>query len=132
MPPQSDDRAVHLAAFEDHAERMILHQLDLLAQVEEQLRGVHHVMRGLERLRSGKQRVGPEPSNGERGDVLGHLSRELAALDRHVATQSESVHGMQGLIAQMQERLADLKRTAMQLEGRDRSPEEGGASSPQS
>ena len=52
------------------AEWLALEQLDLLAQVEAQVRSVHHTMRAIEKLRGGEHHVGPELSNGERGTVL--------------------------------------------------------------
>ena len=56
--------------FEDDAEVLFVQHLDLLAQLEAQLRAVHHTMRRIERLRGGSRRVGPELANGERESIL--------------------------------------------------------------
>ena len=68
-----------------------LGSLDLLAQLECQLRAVHRTMRQIEKLRSAKsRREGATPSNGEKLDALEHLTREVEAIDRELATQHES------------------------------------------
>jgi uncharacterized coiled-coil protein SlyX len=106
------------------------YQLDLQAQIEAQLRGVHHMIRRLERLRSPEHRVGAEPSNGERGDALAGLSDEVAGLDRQLTTQRQSVEEMLALVTQMQERVSQLGRTAQHLvRRRNASAEDGGATS---
>ena len=43
---------------------LAIYQLDLLADVERQVRAVQHTMRHIEKLRGVRQRVGPELSNG--------------------------------------------------------------------
>jgi hypothetical protein len=100
-------------ALEQDAELLVVYQLDLLAQIEGQLRAVHHTMRAIEKLRGPKSRVGPELSNGQRQDTMEGLSHELTALDRFLAGQHESCRDMQEIIEKMQARLADLKTATM-------------------
>ena len=42
---------------EDMAEWLAVEQLDLLAQVEAQVRAVHHTMRSIEKLRGGRHHI---------------------------------------------------------------------------
>jgi hypothetical protein len=98
-----------VVAFETDAEFLVLEQLDLLAQVEAQLRAVHHTMRRIEKLRNPKQRVGPELSDGVRGDMLAGLAAELEALDSNLATQHSCCHEMLSTVERMRNRLALAK-----------------------
>jgi hypothetical protein len=50
-------------AFEAEAELLAVHQLDLLSQLEAQLRAVHKTMRIIEKLRSEKHWIGPRLGN---------------------------------------------------------------------
>jgi len=98
-----------VVAFEADAEFLVLEQLDLLAQVESQLRAVHHTMRRIEKLRTAKHRVGPELSDGVRGDTLEGLSAELEALDSHLASQHSCCLHMLNTVDKMRNRLALAK-----------------------
>jgi hypothetical protein len=100
----------HLTAFETDAEFLVLDQLDLLAQVEAQLRAVHHTMRRIEKLRGAKHRVGPELPDKLRQDTLHGLTAELEALDAHFATQHECSRHMLTTVERMRQRLASVKR----------------------
>src|SRR5437867_6187205 len=93
------DRQIH--KFEQDAEKLVVYQLDLLAQLERQLRAVHHTMRHIEKLRSTQHRVGPELSNGRRGGELESLSDEIAQLDVHFRAEHECCTEMQITIAHM-------------------------------
>jgi hypothetical protein len=104
------DRDRQVRQFEQDAEKLVVYQLDLLAQLERQLRAVHHTMRHIEKLRNAKNRVGPELSNGQRGDALVDLSEEVAQLDVHFTAEHECCTEMQISIAHMQNLLADLRR----------------------
>ena len=103
------DRDRQIRRFEQDAEKLAVYQLDLLAQLERQLRAVHHTMRHIEKLRSAKNRVGPELSNGKRVDELVSLSDEVAQLDVHFKSEHECCTEMQITIAQMQNLLSDLR-----------------------
>jgi hypothetical protein len=103
-------RGPQIRRFEQDAEKLVVYQLDLLAQLERQLRAVHHTMRHIEKLRSAKDRVGPELSNGARGAELVNLSDEVAQLDVHFKVEHECCTEMQITIAQMQNLLAELRR----------------------
>jgi len=109
-------RASEILAFEREAELLVVHQLDLLAQIEAQLRSVHHTMRRIERLRTAKRRVGSELTNGQRQTALVGLSAELTGLDKQLSEEHECCGVMQETIKQMQKRLADLKHVAARLE----------------
>src|ERR1700716_3277052 len=91
---------------------LVVYQLDLLAQLEQQLRAVHHTMRHIEKLRSVKHRVGPELSNGQRDGTLTNLHDEIQAVDTELAVQHGCCLDMQETIAKMQARLAELRRRA--------------------
>jgi hypothetical protein len=116
MAHADDTRASTLQAFERDAELLVVHQLDLVAQIEAQLRAVHHAMRRIEQLRGTRLRVGAELSNRERQTMLTGLSTEVAELDKHLSEEHQCCRLMQDTIAQMQERLAALKQTATRLD----------------
>ena len=113
-------RAKAIRDFEEQAEELVVFQLDLLAHLEQQLRAAHHLMRDIEKLRSVKKRVGPELSNGERGDTLSHLDSELDALDIQVRTQRHLCSDMHQTINQMQTKLEHVR----QITRRSTSPSE--------
>jgi uncharacterized coiled-coil protein SlyX len=104
-------RAREIGAFEDEAEVLVACQLDLLAQLERQLRAVHKTMRDIEKLRVVRKRVGPELTNGEREDTLAHLSTAVADLDAHISMQHDCCTDMQATITRMRERVAALRRS---------------------
>ena len=104
-------RAEEKRELEEMAEWLALEQLDLLAQVEAQLRAVHHTMRGIEKLRGAKKRIGPELSNGERGSVLQGLADEMAHLDEQLTTQAVCCHAMLATVMKMQKRVEAIKRS---------------------
>jgi hypothetical protein len=107
-----DARKSVILDFEHDAEILFLQHLDLLAQLESQLRAVHHTMRGIERLRGGTRHVGPQLANGEREAILGGLAREIDELDRHVTVEHECCRAMHTTIVGLQEAVATLKRLA--------------------
>jgi hypothetical protein len=113
MAEPTPDRAAIIKAFEDGAEVIAVHQLDLLAQLEGQLRAVHKTMRCIEKLRSDRHRVGPELSNAERADTLQSLANELTAIDEELHIQHQSCAEMQRSIGKMQARLAALRQLTM-------------------
>jgi hypothetical protein len=104
------NRAALLESLELEAEILVAHQLDLLAQLERQLRAVHHTMRQIEQLRNGKHRLGRELSNGEKATTLNHLAGELTAIDQELNTQHESCLEMQSTVDKMRARLRAMKR----------------------
>ena len=112
-----DKRKSEILDFEDDAEVLFVQHLDLLAQLEAQLRAVHHTMRRIERLRGGSRHVGPELTNGERESILLGLAQEIDELDRHVAIEHDCCRAMHTTIGEMQQRVATLKRLAGRLHG---------------
>ena len=114
MAAESGARVQALRDFEDHAEELVVYQLDLLAHLEQQLRAAHHLMRNIEKLRNvkKKRRGTAELSDGERGDTLSHLDTELDALDTQVRTQRQLCSDMHQTINQMQKKLEECRRVA--------------------
>lgn len=107
-----DGRRSLINDFEDDAEVLFVEHLDLLTQLEAQLRAVHHTMRSIERLRGGSRRVGPELVNGERETILMGLAKEVDALDSHIEVEQHCCREMQTTIVDMQTRVKALKRLA--------------------
>jgi vacuolar-type H+-ATPase subunit I/STV1 len=91
------------------AELLAVNQLDLLAQLERQLRAVHRTMRQIEKLRSAKDRVGDELSNGQKIDALDHLTDELGVIDQELSTQHESCQIMLDTVETMRGRLREIR-----------------------
>jgi hypothetical protein len=116
MTDRDENRAPIIRAFEQEAELLVVHQLDLLAQIEAQLRAVHHTMRRIERLRGVRQRVGTELSNGQRHTTLGGLSEDIVALDQQLMEEHQCCSLMQETIKHMQERLVELKQAAAHID----------------
>src|SRR5438045_2157486 len=111
--PRRDARDTR-TEFERAAEKLVVYQLDLLAQLEAQLRAAHHTMRRIEQLRAARHRRNHVTvSNGMRHDALVGLSGELGELDRHVATQLECTRQMEDTIRAMQRWLAGLRGEAV-------------------
>jgi hypothetical protein len=105
-------RTSQIEAFEQEAELLSAMQLDLLTQIEAQLRAVHHTLHRIQRLRKPSARIGPELSNGERKGVLSGLTQEVAAVEAHLFLQLTISRDMQSTIATMQERLIAVKQLA--------------------
>ena len=108
---------------EQEAEYLVVYQLDLLAQLEHQLRAVHQTMRRIETLRSAKDRRSGELSNGQKIDTLDQLTEEFGAIDRDLQTQHESCQLMLATVEQMRERLRHIRRTA-RAAGTTRQPDD--------
>src|SRR5918994_4564316 len=102
MGESDPKRARRVKAFEVEAETLTTLQLDLLAHLEYQLRSVRQTMRQIEKLRGARHRVGPELSNGERGDALRHLHAELDALQAQIKTQSVMCLDMHKTVTEME------------------------------
>lgn len=99
---------------EEMAEWLALEQLDLLAQVEAQLRAVNHTMRAVEKLRGGEHHVGPELSNGERTSVLGGLADEMGSIDEQITAQAACCHAMLDTVQNMQQRMDAIRQSRLQ------------------
>jgi hypothetical protein len=70
-------------------------------------------MRQIEKLRSATaRREGATPSNGEKLDALQHLTREVEAIDRELATQHESCGLMLETVETMRGRLDQLRQSS--------------------
>ena len=117
MDSSSADDGFTLQTLEEWAEVLVVSQLDLLVQVEAQVRAVHHTMRRIEKLRATKSRVGSELSTGQRRDTLDGLMLEIDSLDAHLLTQHECCRDMHALIEKMQALLSGIKHSADQSQG---------------
>jgi prefoldin subunit 5 len=104
------NRTAALKAFEGEAELLVVHQLDLLAQLEAQLRAVRQTMRSIEKLRGAKHRVGPELTDNGRDETLKTLSSEINAIDNELRVQHQSCDDIQQTIRQMQRRITALRK----------------------
>jgi hypothetical protein len=105
-------RAAILHELEEQAEVLVAHQLDLLAQLEGQLRAVHESMRRIGMLRAAKYRIGRALTNGERRDTLVSLASEVAAIETQIQTQQASCQDMQTIIRQMLKAAEGLRSVA--------------------
>lgn len=97
------------AIVEQEAEALVVYQLDLLAQLEHQLRAVHLTMRQIEKLRSAKDRIGDELSNGQKIDTLDHLMGEIEIIEQELATQHDSCRVMLETVEHMRQRLRQIR-----------------------
>ena len=97
---------------EGEAEVLVAYQLDLLAQLERQLRAVHRTMRQIEKLRSAKaRREGAAVSSGEK-HALEHLTHEVEAIEEELSTQHESCQLMLETVETMRGRLRQLRQSS--------------------
>ena len=102
---------------ESEAEVLAASQLDLLAQIEAQLRAVHHLMRRIEPLRARSAGQSSEAmTNGQRADTLTGLSGDLEAIEHQLSVQLRCCQDMQATIAHMRLRLPALKKAAGLIE----------------
>jgi len=101
-------RRQQIAEFEFDAEWLALEQLDLIAQIEAQLRLVRETMHEIERLRQAKSRVGPEPTNGERGTALSVLTKEITGLNEQIGVQGATCRDMLATVERMHRRLTAI------------------------
>ena len=109
---------------------LVVLQLDLLADVERQVRAVHQTMRHIEKLRGVRSRVGPELSNAQRNHTLSNLEDEIVALEQHFVTEQECCSDMHTTINKMRTRLAEMRqRTPPAIIRSTDSPSESGAES---
>ena len=116
-----DSRQAQLEALELEAEVLVAHQLDLVAQLERQLRAVHLTMRRIEQLRSARhRRSGSDaPSNGDRDRTLVRLADELTSIDSELDTQHALCLEMQGTVEKMRLRLRAMKRQSVAASASD-------------
>src|SRR5260221_4540907 len=112
----ASDRALETLAFERDAEMLAACQLDLLAQLERQLRAVHHAMRHIEKLRSAAHRVDPALSSVEPPALLTRVEEAIEALDSQLQVEHSCCSHMRDTIIKMQARVADLRRRAPIIE----------------
>jgi len=130
MAEHDSARAAGIKAFEAEAEKIVVHQLDLVAQLEAQLRAVHHTMRSIEKMRTARHRIGRELTNGERNTTLKTLSGEIRAIDEELRVQHQSCVDMQRSIREMQARLTALREAAADVQS-ERAETDGSEGSPQ-
>jgi hypothetical protein len=105
----SPNRTREIQVLEQEAEALVAHQLDLLAQLERQLRAVHRTMRDIEKLRSARHRVGPQLTNVAREETLAHLATTIADVDSNITIEHECCGEMLVTVTAMRERIARLQ-----------------------
>lgn len=122
--------APELDILEQDAEMLAVYQLDLLADVERQLRAAHQTMRHIEKLRGLKHRIGPELSNGQRENTLTSLDQEISALESHLEIEHSCCADMHATITKMRDRMAELRRSTSSpgVQSPDSSSESGAQS----
>jgi hypothetical protein len=92
--------------------------LDLLAQLERQLRALHQTMRHIDKLRNLKRRVDPPaPLSPDQSPAAAtSLDGEIDALDSHLHVEHSCCSHMRDTIIKMQSRVADLRRRASSID----------------
>jgi hypothetical protein len=122
--PANPDREAIVLLLEQDAEILAAYQLDLLADLERQLRAVHLAMRHIETLRLVKNSGRGELSDGQRQITLADLAKEVAELDTHVGVEhaccqdmQNTIEMMQGRVAALRERSASRRRAALRPVG---------------
>jgi hypothetical protein len=108
----TSDRRIQ--AFEQEAEVLLAYELDLLAHLESQLRATDQMIRRIHTLRTAENRVGPELSNGQRGNTVAHLSTELDRLVDQLKIQWHLCAGMHTTIDAMEQRLRLFRVTTVE------------------
>jgi hypothetical protein len=114
---------------EQDVEILAVYQLDLLAQMERQLRAVHHTKRHIEKLRAAKHRVGPELSDVQGHNTLTRLDDEVAELDAPLKLEHACCTEMHTVIAKMQDRVADMRRRSRVSDKPAQDPAQSGSTS---
>jgi hypothetical protein len=114
---QDADRVATITAIEISAKLLSEHQVDLLSQFEAQMAATVHTLSAINRLRDVVHRVGPEPSNGERFDILRELSKEITDIATGLHTQEQTCLDQQQLIRTMRAQLHGLKVRLPPVEG---------------
>jgi hypothetical protein len=121
MKMDAHDRALEFEVFLQDTEMLAVSHLDLLAQLERQLRAVHQTMRHIDKLRNLKRRVEPvAPLSADQSETAStSLDEDIEALDSHLHVEHSCCSHMRDTIIKMQSRVADLRRRASAI---DRSP----------
>lgn len=84
---------------------LAVYQVDVIAQIQHQLRSARHTLRLIERLRADPHRVGPELNDRQRRDTLKALADEWTELDTQLTAQHDCCTDFQTTIAAMLDRL---------------------------
>ena len=110
-----DNSPKRVALLEDDAEMLAVCQLDLLAQVEQQLRAIHSTMRHIEKLRRPEHRVGPELSDASRTTTLASLDSDIAAVEAQLGLESACCTDMHLTIEKMRHCVTTLRRRSSEV-----------------
>jgi hypothetical protein len=108
----ASDRALETLAFERDTEMLAACQLDLLSQLERQLRAVHHTMRHIDKLRNFAHHIGPSLAAFETQPVMMRVDEAIEAVDSQLQVEHSCCSHMRDTIIKMQARIADLRRRA--------------------
>jgi hypothetical protein len=104
-----------LADLEGCAEQLTERHDALIAQIESQLRAVHHTLHRIGTLRSARHRVGPELSDSARHTAVAGLTDEIIAIEAHLEEQEDTCRAMHAMIRKMYEGVSDLRLLAARL-----------------
>ena len=105
------ERKRQIVALEQDAEKLVVYQTDVIAQIEHQLRAARKTIRLIQKLRAGHLSGDVRDlTNGERHETLDSLSEEWSELDAQLTTQHESCLEIQKTITHMRERLDALRK----------------------
>jgi hypothetical protein len=114
MKMDAHDRAMEFEVFLQDAEMLAISHLDLLAQLERQLRAVHQTMRQIDKLRNLKRRIEPAApvALDQVQPAQASLDEDIEALESHLHVEHSCCSHMRDTIIKMQCRVADLRRHA--------------------
>jgi hypothetical protein len=113
------DRALEFEVFLQDAEMLAISHLDLLAQLERQLRAVHQTMRHIDKLRHLKRRVEPATAPVAPDQLQlapTSLDEDIETLESHLHIEHSCCSHMRDTIIKMQCRVADLRRHASAID----------------
>jgi hypothetical protein len=118
MKMDAHDRAMAFEVFLQDAEMLAVCHLDLLVQLERQLRAVHQTMRHIDKLRSLKRRVEPVAplSTDQPQATPASLDEDIDALDSHLHVEHSCCSHMRDIIIKMQSRVSDLRQRASAID----------------
>jgi hypothetical protein len=118
MKMDAHDRAMAFEVFLQDAEMLAVSHLDLLAQLERQLRAVHQTMRHIDKLRNLKRRVEPvAPLSTDQSEAAPtNLDEDIEVLDSHLHVEHSCCSHMRDTIIKMQARVTDLRRRASAID----------------
>ena len=105
MSMETSDRQQEIEAFEHDAAYLALEQLELVAQLEEELRAVRQTMTHINKLRDARSL-----SNDQREAALSDLAKGVTVLEQLLDAETTCCAEIKKTIARMFQRVANLRR----------------------